>query len=207
MTTLKKSEIVYMSWEDEGRNSAPRIIFIGDSGVGKTSIIHRIRTGSFLTQSRPTVGTGVTQFSAKTDMGQKIFQLWDTAGQEVYRKIIPIYFKGADATILVFSCTDATSFENLDGWVQELHENTDPDTTTILVGNKIDADRILLEADARKWASARNFPVLFVSAKSGEGIEALKSEIVEQYVKKKQGKRSMTRIELGLPEKKQEDCC
>jgi Ras-related protein Rab-5C len=196
-----------MSWEDEGRNSAPRIIFIGDSGVGKTTIIHRIRTGAFLNQSRPTVGTGVTQFSAKTDMGQKIFQLWDTAGQEVYRKIIPIYFKGADAAVIVFSFTDATSYENLDGWVAELHENTDPDTTTILVGNKIDADKIVSEADARKWASTRSFSVLFVSAKTGEGIEALKSEIIEQYIKKKQGRRLMSRIELGMPEKKQEECC
>jgi Ras-related protein Rab-5C len=196
-----------MSWEDEGRNSAPRVIFIGDSGVGKTSIIHRIRTGSFLGQSRPTVGTGVTQFSAKTDMGQKIFQLWDTAGQEVYRKIIPIYFKGADAAIIVFSFTDATSFENLDSWVEELHENTDPETATILVGNKIDADAIVLESDARKWASARGFPVLFVSAKSGEGVEGLKSEIVEQYVRKKQGRRAMTRIELGVRERKEPECC
>jgi Ras-related protein Rab-5C len=196
-----------MSWEDEGRNSAPRIIFIGDSGVGKTSIIHRIRAGAFLAQSRPTVGTGVTQFSAKTDLGQKIFQLWDTAGQEVYRKIIPIYFKGADAAIIVFSFTDTTSYENLNGWVDELHMNTDPDTTTILVGNKIDAGRLVSEADARKWASERSFPVLFVSAKTGEGIETLKSEIVEQYVKKKQGQRVISRIELRLPETKQSECC
>jgi Ras-related protein Rab-5C len=196
-----------MTWEDEGRNSAPRVIFIGDSGVGKTSIIHRIRTGAFLGQARPTVGTGVTQFSAKTDMGQKIFQLWDTAGQEVYRKIIPIYFKGADAAILVFSLADPASFDSLDGWVDELHENTDPETTTVVVGNKTDADRTVLEADARKWAGARNFPVLFVSAKSGEGIEALKSEIVEQYVRKRQGRRAVTRIELGVPEKKEPDCC
>jgi Ras-related protein Rab-5C len=196
-----------MSWEDEGRNSAPRIIFIGDSGVGKTSIIHRIRTGAFLAQSRPTVGTGVTQFSAKTEMGQKIFQLWDTAGQEVYRKIIPIYFKGADAAIIVFSFTDPTSYENLAGWVDELHENTDPDTATILVGNKIDAERLVSETDAKKWANLRNFPVRFVSAKSGEGIEALKSEIVEQYIKKKQGGRLASKLDSGVPEQKQSECC
>jgi Ras-related protein Rab-5C len=196
-----------MSWEDEGRNSFPRIIFIGDSGVGKTSIIHRVLTGAFLAQSRPTVGTAVQQFSAKTDMGVKTFQLWDTAGQEVYRKIIPIYFKGADAAIIVFSFTDTKSYENLDSWVEELHENTDPDTTTILVGNKIDAEQVVSEVDARRWANQRSFPVLFVSAKSGEGIEVLKSEIVEQYVKKKQGRRVMSRMELGLPEKNQSDCC
>jgi small GTP-binding protein len=196
-----------MTWPDEGRTSAPRIIFIGDSGVGKTSIIHRIRTGAFLELFAPTVGTGVTQFSVKTDIGHKMFQLWDTAGQEVYRKIIPIYFKGADVAVIAFAFSDRASFANLDGWLEELHANTDPDTATLIVGNKADLDRDVGEADARKWASERHFPVLFVSAKTGEGIEELKGEIVDQYTKKKHGSRVMNRIELDLPEKTAPGCC
>jgi Ras-related protein Rab-5C len=196
-----------MSWEEEGRNSAPRIIFIGDSSVGKTSIIHRIRTGAFLDVSTPTVGTGVIQFSARTELGQKMFQLWDTAGQEVYRKIIPIYFRGADAAIIVFSFSDPSSYANLDGWLDELQANTDPDTTTILVGNKADMERRVSEVDARTWANDHHFPVLFVSAKSGEGIDGLKTEIVDQYMRKKRGHRPVNRIELGLPEKRKAECC
>jgi Ras-related protein Rab-5C len=196
-----------MSWEEEGRTSAPRIIFIGDSGVGKTSIIHRIRTSVFLESSTPTVGTGVVQFSAKTELGHKMFQLWDTAGQEVYRKIIPIYFRGADEAIIVFSFSDPASYANLDGWLDELQANTDPETTTILVGNKSDMGKKVSEADARNWAAEHHFPVLFVSAKSGEGIGALKTEIVDQYMRKKRGHHVISRIELGLPEKKTADCC
>jgi small GTP-binding protein len=195
-----------MSWEDEGRNSAPRIIFIGDSGVGKTSLIHRICTGAFLSGA-PTVGTCVHTFPTKTDIGQKKFQLWDTAGQEVYRKIIPIYFKGADAAIVVFSFAEPSSFANLDGWIEELHANTDPETTTLLVGNKTDVEHIVDEGEARRWANERHYPVLFVSAKSVEGIEALKKEIVEGYVKKVTMRRNPQRIEFGTPGRNADPCC
>jgi Ras-related protein Rab-5C len=196
-----------MTWQGGARDPAPRVIFIGDSGVGKTSIIHRIRTGAFPEASAPTVGTGVTQFSANTDIGHRRFQLWDTAGQEVYRTIIPIYFKGADLAVAVFSLSDRASLASLDGWIEELHANADPETAALVVGNKADAEAGVSEADARRWAGERRFPVLFVSAKTGEGIDALKGEIVDQYLRRKGGARAMHRIELGAPERAPGGCC
>jgi Ras-related protein Rab-5C len=194
------------TWEDEGINSAPRIIFIGDSGVGKTSIIHRISTGSFLNDAMPTVGTGVTQFRAKTEIGTKQFQLWDTAGQEVYRKIIPIYFKGADAAVIVFSFSDATSYRSIEMWLGELHSNTDPQTTTFIVGNKTDCEHEVTTEEARAWATGHSFPFITVSAKTGEGIEALKGEIIESYAQKKIGRR-VHRIGVDVNQTEQPECC
>jgi small GTP-binding protein len=192
--------------DDDENNFGPRIIFIGDSGVGKTSIIHRLRTGNFLGACAATVGTGVTPFSAPTELGPKMFQLWDTAGQEVYRKIIPLYFHGADTAVVVFALSDPASYANLDGWVDELYANTDPGTTTLVVGNKSDLGHRVSEADVRRWGSERNFQVLFCSALSGEGIDGLKHQIIDLYVRKMTGKL-LNRIELNKPAIREVDCC
>jgi selenocysteine-specific translation elongation factor len=71
----------------------------------------------------------------------------------------------------------------------------------------VDTERTVVEASARKWAIEHRYRLLFVSAKSGEGIEELKSEMIDQYLKKKTGNREINRINLGLPLKNERPCC
>ena len=92
---------------------APRVITLGNSGVGKTSLIYRMKTGQFLEETAPTIGAGVTQVEVTIKANTYPLQIWDTAGQEMYRNIIPIYFKGAVFAILVFSMDDKKSFDDL----------------------------------------------------------------------------------------------
>ena len=186
-----------MSIGNNSHGTTPRIIFIGDSGVGKTSIIHRIKTGAFLENSAPTIGAGVTTFDAVTERGNETFQMWDTAGQEVYRNIIPIYFKGADAAVVVFACNDRQSFENLQSWLDELHSNTDADIITVIAGNKCELDHVKSEPEVKKWCQARNLVNVFVSAKTGQGIDVLTEEIVGQYIARKVLQKIPDAIELS----------
>ena len=103
------------------KDVSPRVITVGDSGVGKTSLIHRIKSDTFLEQTVPTIGAGVTPIEVEVDNQKYSFQFWDTAGQEMYRNIIPIYFKGAVVAVLVFSMSDSKSFQNLESWMEQIY--------------------------------------------------------------------------------------
>ena len=117
---------------------SPRIIFIGDSGVGKTSLIYRSKYNKFNEGTAPTVGAGITKMEAVQNGVRVEYQLWDTAGQEIYRNIVPMYFKGASGAVIVFSCEDRSSFLHLGSWVEELLSHSERPIKYVIVGNKID---------------------------------------------------------------------
>jgi small GTP-binding protein len=157
------------------RTTLPRVIFIGDAGVGKTSIIIRITTGSFGSSPSPTVGAGVRWVTITLkDRSSCTFHVWDTAGQEIYRSIVPLYFKGAVVAIVVFALNDAQSFHSLPGWIEMLRLHADHIVPVVVVANKADLDGSAIEiAEAKKWSESNNFPFFVTSAVSGEGIEDL----------------------------------
>jgi small GTP-binding protein len=102
------------------------------------------------------------------------FHLWDTAGQEIYRSIVPLYFRQASCAIVVFSMSSRTSFCNLRTWVDLLYSHTSHTVPLIVAGNKIDLDELQLSRpEAMDWAAQENVPLFFTSAKSGVGINEL----------------------------------
>ena len=154
--------------------STPRIIFLGDSGVGKTSIIYRAKYQKFENNTVPTIGAGTTNMSFKLNNIKIDYQLWDTAGQEIYRNIVPIYFKGSNGAILVFSMNDQESFNSLESWLNILFLHVSKEIYIILVGNKCDyIDTVIDESIASKWAQEHNYPIFFTSAKTGQNIDVL----------------------------------
>ena len=167
----------------EGAQS-PRVIIVGDSGVGKTSLIHRIQTGTFLESLTPTIGAGVTPIDVRVNDTVIAFQLWDTAGQEMYRNIIPIYFKNAVFALVVFAFDDLHSFDNLQSWVDEVRQHGREDTPMLIIGNKHDTPSSQVNEDeAKKWASDNNLQIFFTSAKTGENVQILMQHIAMQYLK------------------------
>ena len=116
-----------MSEEDEEKKALPcKVVLIGESGVGKTSIIARYMSNTF----NPTIGsTPGANFTTKTvfleDENQSIkFEIWDTAGQEKYRSLAKVFYKNASVCILVYEITRRVSFEELKKyWINELEAN------------------------------------------------------------------------------------
>jgi small GTP-binding protein len=161
----------------------PRVIFIGDASVGKTSIIIRVTTGAFDASPAPTIGAGVRPVTVKLGNKSCSFHLWDTAGQEIYRSIVPLYFKQAVAAVLVFSLNDSASFTNLPEWVGMLREHAPTAVPIIVVGNKTDLEPHSVDTrTAKKWTDSSGYPLFLTSAVSGEGIQQLFECIAEQYV-------------------------
>lgn len=156
------------------RQQLSRVIFIGDSGVGKTSIITRVTTGAFDPSPPSTVGAGVRPISFKANGQEYKFHLWDTAGQEIYRSIVPLYFKQATCAIVVFSMDDANSFTNIPEWIELLQVHAGTSVPVVIVGNKIDKDHQEFEIpEVKRWADAKRYQIFFTSAATGQGITEL----------------------------------
>jgi small GTP-binding protein len=160
----------------------PRIIFIGDSRVGKTSLITRGSTDTFTDITIPTVGAGVTPMRVFSGGREIHFHIWDTAGQEMYRSIVPLYFKMAVCAIVVFALDDLDSFHSLSSWIDMLQRNTDRDVPVVIVGNKTDLEERAVDvSQAKSWASLKNYPIFFTSAATGENVTKLMETVGLSY--------------------------
>lgn len=160
-----------------------KVCLLGDSGVGKTSIVLRFVTNTFRENPGSTIGAS---FMTKTlvvgenenDKKTFRFQIWDTAGQEKYRALAPMYFRGAAAAIVVYDITKESSYRSAKEWVKELKKHGVSDAVIALAGNKCDCEdlREVTSNDAKAYADsihavfvetsalvAVNIPELFTS--------------------------------------------
>ena len=115
--------------EDESALTC-KVVLIGESGVGKTSIISRYTTNTFKSQLMSTPGANfVTKNVIMEDEDQSIkFEIWDTAGQERYRSLAKVFYKNAAVCVLVYDITRKSSFEALKNyWVNQIKENAPSD--------------------------------------------------------------------------------
>ena len=171
-----------MSSLEEGSTISFRVVIIGDSSVGKTSIMKTYLHNSFDPKEQNTIGAFMDKFTIKTEYFNKNLeiQLWDTAGQEQYRSLGPVYYRGSAAAIIVFDITNLQSFENLDEWVKSLYSVCDKSTKIIFVGNKKDLleERQVLFEQASVYASEHESSYIETSAKNGEGVSLLFTELI-----------------------------
>lgn len=115
-----------------------KVVIMGSAGVGKTSLVTRYVEERFAAQTMTT--TGAFFHSKKVTVGgTKVrLQIWDTAGQERFRSMAPMYYRGANAAILVYDITSASSFDDVKVWIDELKRNCEPDLLIFIVGAKAD---------------------------------------------------------------------
>ena len=117
-----------------------KIIVIGNSGVGKSSLSIQAARHTFAENYFATVG--VEFFTMNIKLENKIIklQIWDTCGQEIYRSLISNFYRNSSLAIIVYSITDSSSFESVDQWLKELKTNSSPDIKIFLIGNKLDLE-------------------------------------------------------------------
>lgn len=158
-----------------------RVVTIGDSSVGKTCIIKRFLRNNFDMDEPNTVGAIYDSFT-KDFKGRKIeIQIWDTAGQEQYRSLGPVYFRYSAGALLVFDITNPETFKNLDEWYDSFRSVCGDNPVVFLVGNKKDLpeDRKIQSREAKEWANIHNSTYIETSARTGEGIDLLFDNLVE----------------------------
>ncbi|KAF9535007.1 P-loop containing nucleoside triphosphate hydrolase protein [Crepidotus variabilis] len=122
---------------DHGVDS--KIVIMGNSGVGKTSLLYRYTQNRFEPKNN-TATSGAFFVTKKVHVnGVKVrLQLWDTAGQERFRSMAPMYYRGANAALLLYDITNASTFDDIRGWLEELKKNCPPELIIYIVGSKAD---------------------------------------------------------------------
>lgn len=157
---------------------------IGDSAVGKTSLMNSL-VGSGCNESEaPTVGAAYVLYTEEIDGERVAMQIWDTAGQEQFRSIAPVYYRSANAAIVVFSKTDMASFEHLQDWISVFVENANRDAIVIVACNKDDctSEHEVTVSQAQTWADEHGHTLCMTSAKTGDGVDQLFKKIALKLI-------------------------
>ncbi|CAO2841936.1 unnamed protein product [Amaranthus hypochondriacus] len=162
------------------RRKLLKIIILGDSGVGKTSLMNQFVNKKFSNQYKATIGADFLTKELQFEDRLFTLQIWDTAGQERFQSLGVAFYRGADCCVLTYDVNVMKSFENLNRWREEFllqASPSDPDNFPfILLGNKIDVDggsnRVVSEKKAKAWCMSKgNIPYFETSAKDGTNVE------------------------------------
>lgn len=168
-----------------------KLVLLGDSSVGKTSIVHRFVTNSFNQHTSNTIGAAfiTKEFSSSLNSKKRLkFEIWDTAGQERYRSLTPMYYRNAKVALIVYDLNNFDdSFEKAKSWIDQLKLNTgssDSLIKIILVGNK--SDLVDLESEEMKsslndvevFGNDLDIKTFITSAKSGTNVIELFDSLV-----------------------------
>ena len=186
-----------------------KVVTVGDSSVGKTALVTRMSDEVFNQSYVPTVGSQFVTIPQKIDGRDINMEVWDTAGQEVYRSLVGFYTREAKGAILVFDVTSKPSFESLSHWLSFLEEQAG-DAKVIIVGNKVDLEeRAVSSSDARQFADARGLMYFETSAKTGQSVVDLFEKMGELLLASSRDRVDMQteKVELAASGKKQKGCC
>jgi small GTP-binding protein len=156
-----------------------KTVTLGNAGTGKTSLIKCFLAMPFNESEPSTIGGQMVEWSHRSHDGDELlFQLWDTAGQEVYRSLVPIYTKGASIALLCYAVNDLASFKALDEW-RALVSHESPMAQILVVGTKSDLPEAVSVSDSVEKAREFQTSVTHTSAKTGEQIMDLKSRMID----------------------------
>lgn len=146
-----------------------KVIIAGDENVGKTSLVRRYCEGKFEASRVATIGVDFQTKVVELPGGSVKLSIWDMAGQDRFRVVRSGFYRGSLGTALVYDVTDPVSLENLEKWYQEIVGIT-PEQRFIVVGNKIDLERVAQTEAASAFAARIAAPYLETSALTGDGV-------------------------------------
>ena len=165
-----------------------KLVLLGDSGVGKSSIAMRYVNNVFSESFEVTIGGGYLQQIVRLKDGTSLkLDIWDTGGQERYRALLQLYYRDADAALITYDVTNARSLENCEYWVNELRR-TEENCILCLVANKIDVpdeEKKVDQRAAQEFAEKFGMILVETSAKTGENINKLFETVAQEIVNKK----------------------
>ncbi|XP_053741630.1 EF-hand calcium-binding domain-containing protein 4A isoform X1 [Synchiropus splendidus] len=162
-----------------------KVVFLGNSGVGKTSFIQHYCMGHFTPEMSATVGIDFQMKTVALESISITLQLWDTAGQERFRSITDQYYRKADAILALYDITQPDSFTAVRGWLDSVKEKMCEGTVLMLLGNKADLDnkdRIITPAEGQVLAKEHQAIFYECSAKTGHNMEELMTHLAEMLI-------------------------
>ena len=192
-----------------------RIIVIGDTQVGKTSLCHKLTDDKFLSSCESTIGVDFS--SLRVTLSNNIIlkcQLWDTAGCERFRSITKSYYTNTAIVILVFDLSEKSSFYSLNSWVKEISQNMNASNYKILlIGNKVDQERKIKFETVYEFANNHRMTYLETSAKNDIQLYDKFKNFLEdiyqdsQFISTCKGIKHMNKKTLSIQKERDEKVC
>jgi len=175
-----------MSDDEENDYIQCKVVLLGETGVGKTSIITRYVSNTFSQYVMTSTGSSFVSKNIILDENNKVkLQIWDTAGQEKYRSLAKIFYQSTAVAILVYDITTKSSFEGIKNyWAKEIKNNSPSDIIIAVVANKSDnyLEQEVPTEEGKDLAKQLNAIFSSTSAKLGNGIDELFNLIAEKYI-------------------------
>lgn len=156
-----------------------KLVILGHYSVGKSSIVLNFIKNEFNPNEESTIGAAFLTKTVFIDGTAVKFEIWDTAGQERYYSLIPMYYRGANAALVVYDITSAESFERAKRWIEDLKTEKPDNFVKVLIGNKVDLSEaaVITEEMGKQYAEQEGLLFYQTSAKTGEGIKDLFLEL------------------------------
>jgi small GTP-binding protein len=165
-----------------------KLIIVGNSGSGKSCIISKFKSSNFSVSQQSFMTIGVEFVSKSIDIGGKKIKLniWDTAGQEIFRSITRNYYNGVAIALLVYDVTNRKSFNDIKYWLDEIRISNSKDVIIVLVGNKIDIahNRIISTSEGHKLSLKEKIPFYETSVKNNDNIDIIFMESCKLVMEK-----------------------
>eukprot|EP01016_Furgasonia_blochmanni_P048239 TRINITY_DN7158_c0_g1_i6.p1 TRINITY_DN7158_c0_g1~~TRINITY_DN7158_c0_g1_i6.p1 ORF type:complete len:283 (-),score=46.93 TRINITY_DN7158_c0_g1_i6:128-976(-) len=177
-----------------------KLVIVGNSGVGKSSLLLRFADDSFSETYLTTIGVDFRFRTLKIDQSSVKLQIWDTAGQERFRTITNAYYKGADGIVIVYDTTNHASFEDVERyWLNEVESYSEKNVEMALLGNKSDMGegKAVTYDEAKDFARKKKMHFFEVSAKTSDNVTeafvTISKKLIESKEKEKERDRESAR--------------
>ncbi|EDO15242.1 hypothetical protein Kpol_1029p16 [Vanderwaltozyma polyspora DSM 70294] len=167
-----------------------KLVLLGEAAVGKSSIVLRFVSNDFSENKEPTIGAAFLTQRVNIDDHTVKFEIWDTAGQERFASLAPMYYRNAQAALVVYDVSKPQSFIKARHWVKELQERASSDIIIALAGNKVDivedgGERKVATEEGQKLADEEGLLFFETSAKTGQNVNEVFLAIGEKIPIKK----------------------
>jgi len=173
-----------------------KLVLLGESAVGKSSLVLRFVKDQFDDYRESTIGAAfLTQTIALDETTTVKFEIWDTAGQERYKSLAPMYYRNANCAVVVYDITQASSLDKAKAWVKELQRQANENIVIALAGNKLDlasgtrSKRAVETAEAEAYAKEAGLLFFETSAKTAENVKELFTAIARKLPLDQQSQR------------------
>ena len=147
-----------------------KVVFVGESNSGKTSLILRVANDWADPDTEPTINSTCRQLNVPVDGQTIVVNIWDTAGQERFRAMTTNFFRDAHCVVVCYDTTDLSSYEGVPFWVEEQRRNA-PGSVLMIVGCKTDLPPVVPEATAREYAASVSALFASTSATTGDSLD------------------------------------
>jgi small GTP-binding protein len=189
-----------------------KVVMVGAGGVGKTSLVNKLSTGGFSPQVSPTIGAAYIRHTIQLQARAVTLNIWDTAGQEKFHSLVPLYMRNAHGLVFVFDISSDGPLQELDAIYDAVREEMRADTRALLCANKFDLVPATLDlAQYKAWGARHGMALMQTSAMTGDGVLELFTQIaddIDRYCADSRQKAADNVLsDICEPDRERDACC